>query len=182
MLVSKPSTSSIIPSFKVQPKTKDLSHQHTFSLIPHLKSLSLYTQTIFNRTESEEFEVFNAANVYKPDLTLSKPQIFSIVHIKKPLVCETWSIGCKKKSQRLKLSSYSILKTCSSIPSIQSFKILYKKTTLELTTLRRLSYIPECKVTDDEDTKSNAGGRARRNRAPPRKPAIEEYFNLVSFT
>ena len=182
MLVSKPSTSSIVPSSAGKARARELSHQHSFSIAPNQKSLSLYTRSIYNTTESEEFEVFNAATVYKPALTLSKPELLSILQAKKPLVCETWSIGCKKKSQRLKLSSFSILKTFTAQPSAQSFKVFYKKTALELTTLRRLSYVPESKATDDEETKSNPGGRARRNRAPPRKPAIEEYFNLVSFT
>ena len=182
MLVSKPSTSSIIPAHKTRSKRSNLSHQFTFSIVPDLKSLSLYTRSIYNQAESEEFEVFNAANVYKPDLSVSAPDFISIAHCKKALSSETWSVGCKKKSSRLKLASFSVLKLSSSKPSVQSFKIFISKATLDIKTLRRLSYIPESKATDDEETKSNAGGRARRNRAPPRKPAIEEYFNLVIFT
>lgn len=188
LLISKPSSSSITatqkPSSKLSPSSKhaSLSHQYTFSITPDLKSLSLYTRSIYNRAESEEFEVFNAATVYKPDLTLSTASLLSILPPAKTLSSETWSIGCKKKSTRLKLSSFSILKLSSSKPSMQSFKIFIHKAKIDFQTLRRLSYVPESKATDDEETKSNAGGRARRNRAPPRKPAIEEYFNLVSFT
>lgn len=179
LMISKPSTASLLPAPKPKKSKKlKICFESLESILPTPEPLSLCVKSVYNTKESEEFEVFNAANLYKPQLSASDPISSSYIPTKPSLSLEKFSMRCRKHSQKLKLAKFTIFERKEAKISFQNFSILHKTTFLEIQVLRRLGYVPENKVTDDEEAKSPAGGR-RKARTPVRKPAIEEYFNLV---
>lgn len=182
LMISIPSTASLLPPKLKKGKNFKVSLEFHQSILPIPEHLSLYVKSVFNTKESEEFEVFNAATLYRPQLSPTKPSTSSFIPTKKSLSTETSSLSCRKRVQKLKLSHFQIFNQKSEKISIQKFSVFHKKTVLEVQILRRLGYVPENKATDDEESKSSSGATGRRKpRTPARKPAIEEYFNLVKY-
>jgi FtsZ-binding cell division protein ZapB len=189
--VSKPINISLIKAKSFNPKPmpgpkpklsvyKQLSV--SYSPKPHFFSLSF--QPIFNRNEViEEFEVFNALTVYKPELSMSKSIHQAILPgIKQLSIVRTPPITYKTSKIELKVANFIIFNAKPPVFALSVFNSISKHAKLDIVVLRKYNFIPEIRNTDDEETKSNSGNSRRKARTPVRKPAIEEYFNLVSLT
>lgn len=165
---------------KSKPKLK-LTKSQNLSLNPQHWQMTLSKINVYNRTESEEFEVFNAKNLYKPELSFSPPSSTSFIPKPQILSIDPGpQLLCKKKSIRLRVKMFPIFKSPIQTFELSVYRGISKTRQLEIVVLRKFSYKPESNKTDDDDAKSTSSNNARkRNRQPVRKPAIEEYFNLV---
>ncbi|OMJ77635.1 hypothetical protein SteCoe_22714 [Stentor coeruleus] len=177
---SKPVALLIKSTPKAKPKLAVIKSQ-TLSLTPQHWQITLSKINVFNRTESEEFEVFNAKNLYKPELSLSLPSSTSFTPKPHPLSIDPGpQLLCKKKPIRLRVKMFQIFKSPIQTFNLSVYRGISKTRSLEIVILRKFSYKPESNKTDDDDAKSTSSNNARRkNRQPVRKPALEEYFNLT---
>lgn len=178
--VSKTTSASLVPknpaSQKAKAKPKPLLRTSTeISLtIPTCKipfKVSLSSQKIYSHFSKP---------IYIPSLIFSQPSSLEILgKIQKVSIEFQVSLSCKKRPHRIKLCTASIFNISSNL-TLSTFPRFSKSSNLEIVQLRRFGYTPEVKNTDDEETKSASSPTRRRvNRQPVRKPAIEEYFNLV---
>ena len=182
--LKKPSLRNCIEiSLSILPKPKAIHDFGKVNAIPIHKSpevkISLHCFGIFSRADNEEIEVFNAALIYRPVLSISSA-VSQAILAKIPVFSfeQQLSINCRQKKQVLKLSMFSISNWVAPKVTLSTFPSILRISKLEIAVQRRFTYTPEAKNTDDEEAKSNSPGK-RRQRTAPRKPAIEEYFNLV---
>ena len=184
--ISKTTSASLIPPKKkivskpTQPKKLQIFPEISINISKPKPKILLTTQKIYSKVEYEEVEVFNALTVYKPELSISHIEYLGIKGYDPILKIENFaSISCKKSKISLKLSKFQVFVKKSPEITLSVFKTVNKTTNLEIVVLRRYNFAPVLSNTDDEETKSNSGSSRKRSRQPVRKPAIEEYFNLV---
>ena len=157
----KPLRNTIEISISI-PGIKKIPSKGNINLPKHQEKISLAINRICNREEIEETEVFNALYIHKPDLTISKEKHIQILgQFPRLSIEKSASITCKKIIQKLSINKFAVYNFKLPGLTLAVFNPFFRMSKLEIVILRKFTFLPLAKNTDDEETKSTGGGRKR---------------------